>query len=515
MSTHFANRNVGNVHKGIRVKGSTITDHGSDIVETRPDIQISPLLIEAFVSKYLQSGFDGALPTPQFHREMWALCASKEIKVAFAAPRGHAKSTCITHAYTLTASLFRQRDFILILSDTWGQSVEFLRDIKDELLTNDDIIKDFEVEKFLKDAEDDVIVKMRDGYKFRIVARGAEQKVRGLKWKGKRPNLILFDDVEGDEQVESKPRRDKFFKWMMKAVLPCGSDDCLYRWVGTILHFDSALERILKDKTWVTRRYAAHKSFEDFSEILWPEKFPEARLRAKREEYVIQGESDGYSQEYLNYPIASTTAYFNPDYLIPMTDDDRQKRMVYYAGWDMAVSQEQKTDWTVCVVIGVCPEGYLHVVDVRRAKMDSLGIVEEIFSINKAYNPFHVMETGQISHAIMPFLNTEILKRQAFIHMTHLVSSKDKEIRAKPMQGKLKTRHIKFDKETTWWAEFEEEIRRFPKGGKDDQVDAFSIIGRGMEMILPANSDSEQEDEEYFLKFGSTAETGQNATTGY
>jgi hypothetical protein len=278
------------------------------------------------------------------------LCASSNKHVAVAAPRGHAKSTAVTHAYVLTAALFRQRDFILILSDTWSQSVEFLRDLKTELMTNDAIIKDFEVKRLAKDAEDDVIVVMRDGYTFRIVARGSEQKVRGLKWNHKRPNLIIGDDLEGDEQVESKLRRDKFFKWLMKAVLPCGSDDCLIRVVGTVMHFDSALERLLKDPTWTTKRYRAHLSWNDFSEILWPEKFNEERLRGIRQKYVVQGESDGYSQEYLNEPIAAGDAFFRPEDFVEMKPAELGARGIYYVGWDFAVSKTTKSDYTVATV---------------------------------------------------------------------------------------------------------------------------------------------------------------------
>jgi predicted phage terminase large subunit-like protein len=498
-----------------RLTGQEMREFSGVTAPSRPKISLSPKLVEAFVDKYLHERFDGSVPTPEFHREMWGLVTSPDRYVAAAAPRGHAKSTSITHAYTLTATLFRQRDFVLILSDTWSQAVEFLRDLKTELMNNEGIIKDFEVKRLSKDTEDDIIVVMRDNYTFRIVARGSEQKVRGLKWNNKRPNLVIGDDLEGDEQVESKLRRDKFFKWLMKAVLPCGSDDCLYRIVGTVMHFDSALERLLKDPTWVTRRYRAHKGFSDFSEILWPEKFSAERLKAIREKYVVQGESDGYSQEYLNEPIASGDAFFNPAYFTRMRPAEMEIRGVFYVGWDFAVSKSQRADFTVGTVWKVDSEGRKYVVDCRRGRWDLKEIIDEMMAVEVGYNPrAHFAEKGTIDNALGPFLDTEMMRRQTYLNLVKIASTKDKETRAKPLQGMLRSLHIKFNHDMPHWPDMEEELRRFPKGGHDDMVDALSIVGQGLRDVTDAVSDEVYEEEEFFGRFGAQS-SGRNQTTGY
>jgi hypothetical protein len=136
--------------------------------------------------------------------------------------------------------------------------------------------------------------------------------VRGLKWRGKRPDLIVGDDLENDEIVMNPERREKFRRWFMNALIPCGSDNCWIRIVGTILHLDSMLQRLIEDNTWTHFFYQAHNP--DFSEILWPEQFSRERLEKIRAGYQEQNDLDGYSQEYLNRPVASGNAFFNPDY---------------------------------------------------------------------------------------------------------------------------------------------------------------------------------------------------------
>jgi predicted phage terminase large subunit-like protein len=487
----------------------------------RPTAPLTKEMVEAFVLVYLKDRFDTPVDTPEFHRELWQMCCSDAKYVAIAAPRGHAKSTAVSLSYALVMLLFRYRDFVIIVSDTWGQSVEFLRDLKTELFENDGIIKDFETKRAIKDSEDDVIFQMRDGYKFRVVARGSEQKVRGLKWNNKRPNLVLGDDLEGDEQVESKNRRDKFFKWLMKALLPCGADDCLFRFVGTILHFDSALERIMNDPTWVTRRYRAHRGFNDFTEILWPEKFGEKRLRDIREKYVVQGEADGYSCEYLNNPIAEGDSYFRREDLLPMTEEVRKAiregkmALVYYAGWDFAVSKDQKADFTVGSVWGVAADHKKYKVDCRRGRWDAKELIDEMFSVQQAYGPAcHFVEGGVINTSIGPFLYTEMTARGRYLNLVKLNSTKDKPTRARPLQAMTRAKHLIFDKEMGNWQDQEEEFSRFPKGAHDDIVDSDSIIAQGLQDIQPAKTVAEIEEEEYEMEFG-VAQEGRNEVTGY
>jgi hypothetical protein len=117
------------------------------------------------------------------------------------------------------ALLFRDRKFALIVSDTESQATNFLSDLKDEMINNEDLINLFGIKGLIKDSQTDIIVEFTDGEQFRVLVRGAEQRVRGLKWDQRRPDLIICDDLEGDEQVQSKDRREKFRRWFYAALL--------------------------------------------------------------------------------------------------------------------------------------------------------------------------------------------------------------------------------------------------------------------------------------------------------
>lgn len=503
----------------------------------RGTIQLSAEIIHGFTSSLLMRNFDSPQPTPHCHLEWWDLVCQPERKVAIAAPRGHAKSTAITHSFTLASLLFRFRDHAMIVSDTEEQACAFLGDMKMELEENEELRNLFGVVRFLKDKESEVIVLMSDSHQFRIIARGSNQKLRGLKWRHKRPNLIIGDDLENDEMVMNQERRQKFHNWFLKALMPAGSDDAIFRIVGTILHLDSMLERLMppigkpstideglrsistdRRKVWKSYRYKAHT--DDFSQILWPEKFPQERLEHERQDYIDQGYPEGYSQEYLNYPIDDSTAYFRKDDFRFEFDfkEVSGKPLNYYTAIDFAISQQERADYTAIVTVAVDSDNVMYVVDARKGRWDSMEIIEEMFNVHLAYKPeLFIAENGTIEKTLGPFLKREMLARGIFLNLYRVTPTKDKLSRARSIQARIRQGGIRFDKEFEWYLDFENELKTFPRGAHDDYVDAFAWIGLTLASINEAPTRQEYEDEAYEEEFGPLMihYNGRSRTTGY
>jgi len=445
------------------------------------------------------------------------MCTSKHRFVAVAAPRGHAKSTAVTLSYVLASVLFRDHQYVIIISDTESQSSEFLNDIKMQLIENEDIRELFGVSSFIKDSETNIIVRMKDGHQFRIVAKGAGQRIRGRKWRNMRPDLIVVDDLEDDEAVESKDRREKLYHWFTNAVVPALSKERgKIRVIGTILHMDSVLEKLLNKKQWKTKRYQAHNP--DFSEILWEQQFSKEDLEGIRASYVEDGNPSGYSQEYLNHPIDEATAYFKrEDFLFYEPEDLKDKDLSFYAAIDFAISKEARSDYTVIVVVAVDNENKLYVVSVRRGRWDAKEIIDEMFVVQQRYRPeIFTTEAGAIEKSLGPFLYDEMSKRGVFMNLERMTPTKDKQSRARSIQARMRQGSVYFDKEAEWYPGLETEMVRFPRDVHDDQVDALAWIGLTLDKIVPGLSQSELEDEEYEEEFGmSLWDNGRSLTTGY
>ena len=475
--------------------------------------ELTAELIHGFSESLLKKNYDGSRPTPPFHKEMWEMCSSDDRQVAIAAPRGHAKSTAITHAFTLASAMFRKAKYIVIVSATESQSVNFLGDIKNELVENEDIRELFDVKKLVKESETDIICQFGDGEQFRILAKGSEQKLRGLKWRGRRPDLIVGDDLESDDQVLNKERRDKFRRWFFGALVPAVSSDGLIRIVGTILHFDSLLENLMTNPSWVTKKYRAHD--EDYSSILWPELWNRERLEAKQEELRAMGIPEVYSQEYLNNPIDEQTAFFNRGDFRPITDF--KENLVYYLGVDLAVSTAQSADFTSIAVIGVAPTGKLKVVEINKGRWDTLTIIEELFETHQRYSPeLVIIERGAIEKAIGPVLYAEMNKRGIFMNLRTETPTKDKVARARGIQARMRAGAVEWNQEAYWYNTAEEEFLRFPRGKHDDVVDSVAWVGLVLDKLVEANTDQEQFEEDWENEFADEINfMGVSEYTGY
>lgn len=505
-------------------------------------MELTSEVIEGFSNACLVKNYDNATPTPEFHRELWKYCCNKSKFVAIAAPRGHGKSTAVTYAYLLAEVLFRKSKYVLIVSDSFSQAGLFLGDVIKELRDNEDIHGLFGEIEFVKQTEDDIICKFSDGYTFRIQAKGSEQKLRGLKWLNRRPDLVICDDMESDEQVLNKERREKFRRWFYSALIPCLSATGKIRVVGTILHMDSLLERLMPEQQlaaqgskflqnlvtdslkqtasrptpWLSVKYRAHT--DDFKEILWPDRWSKESLIERKAQYSMQGLSDSYSQEMLNIPLDDANSFFKKQDFHPLKELDRKKKLNYYIAADVAVSQKQYSDYTVFAVAGMDDEGRLQCVNIIRDRLDAKQIVETILALQRLYKPeLFGIEAGVIQKSIGPFLNEAMMKSDTFVNLVLLKPSGDKLSRARSIQARMRAGAIKFDTSAEWYQTFEDELLRFPRDKHDDQVDAWAYIGLLLDQMQTASTPEELEEEQYRLALHDYGydEVGRNAVTGY
>lgn len=479
-------------------------------------------LIEAFSGIYLSPRYDDARPTAQFHREAWELYCSDHPSCMVIAPRDHAKSTALTFDYVLAEVLFKVSDYVIVIGSTEEMAQEQLSNIIGELKENEDLIRDFGIKGFITDSKTDVVVELDDGHKFRILARGSEQRIRGRMWKGKRPNLIVGDDLEDDEQVENKDRRSKFRRWFFRAAKQALGKKGKIRVHGTILHEDSLLSRLRRNTEWKFLFYKAHASFDDFSEVLWPERWTEQELRHKRQEFIDDNDAPGYSQEMLNDPLDNSDAYLRKEDFLPMTEDDHDLEKRIGAAWDFAVSTLERSDNNSCTVGGKDATNILHVIDQRKGKWNSLRIVEEMFSIQARWDPeAHFVEAGTIWNALAPLIFKEMQIRDTWLNIVPLPSVKDKATRGRILQRRHRGGGMRFDKTALWYADYEFELLRFTESAKaliDDQFDSTSLLARGFEMAPEIAEEDFWDDEQIDFEHQqrtSRRDAGRNATTGY
>ena len=287
--------------------------------------------------------------------------------------------------------------------------------------------------------------------------------------------------------------------------------------MGTILHMDSILSRLLKNKSWKNKFFKAHESFDNFSGLLWPERWSEERLRAVRDERINEGMPESYSQEYLNNPVDQAVAFFRSTDFLPMEPEHHALNKNYFAAIDFAISDADRADYTVILVGGMDQFGILHIVYIDRFRGDMDEILLNMFAVQKRFNiELWKAEEGAIKKVLAGELDRRMQEQNLYLTIVPGVPTKDKRTRARPIQARVRAGGVRFDKSAAWYPVFEEELLHFPKGEKKDQADAFAWLGVALQELNVAATPQEEELEEYEqMVTQSEFEQGMNQITGY
>ena len=240
-------------------------------------------------------------------------------------------------------------------------------------------------------------------------AIGSGKKVRGRRHRNWRPDLIVLDDIENDENVNTPEQRRKLKNWFDKAVSKAGDTYTDIMYIGTILHYDSLLNNVLQNPRYKTKKYRAviseavntklwdewesiytnlfnenheedartfYEAHEEEmllgAEVLWEEKLSYYDLM----EIKVSEGTASFNSELQNDPIDPESATFNPewfDYYEPELMDFSSPEFVFVGANDPSLGKNKKSDTSSIINLALSTKtGYMYVVDASVEKRKAL-----------------------------------------------------------------------------------------------------------------------------------------------
>ena len=469
-------------------------------------------------------------PSPEFHKELDAIWQQgvlkgqypitpvkiKEIsrmngtKRVAAAPRGHAKSTTLTFKGTMHAIVYGYKHYPIIISDSSEQAEGFLDNIRVE----------FEENEFLKEDFGDLTGKvwrsnvLITSTNIKVEAIGSGKKIRGRKHRNWRPDLIVLDDIENDENVRTPEQRSKLENWFLKAVSKAGDDYTDIVYIGTLLHYDSLLAKTLKNPGYKAIKYKAVISFskaddlwkkwEDIytdisndnheedarayfeanrdamlegTQVLWEEKLSYYDLMVMR---VTEGEASFNSEEQ-NEPINPEDCIFNKEWFEFYNEaeiDFNSRDYMFFGFVDPSLGKTKHSDFSAIITMAKHKvSGYMYVMDADIERRHPDKIIEDVLEkerwlrrdFGRGYKKFGA-ETVQFQW----FLKEELAKASAkaglYLPIEEVPQVSDKTMRVQTLQPDVKNHYIKFNKRHKLLLE---QMEHFPMGAHDDGPDAL------------------------------------------
>jgi len=304
---------------------------------------------------------------------------------------------------------------------------------------------------------------------------------------GKGANILVIDDpVKNREDAESENNREATWDWYTSTAYTRLSPGGGILVILTRWHDDDLAGKLLRQAEdgadqWEVIKYPAiaeeDEKYRKVGESLHPERYNVDALEQIRKAIGPRDWSALYQQN----PVSDEGDYFSRD-MIRYYDFDEidTSHLNYYCAWDLAIGQRDRNDYSVGIVVGVDEYDTLYVVDVVRGKYDGFELVEQILDLYETWRPSIVgIERGHIEMALGPFLQKRTRERglnEAYFKDLK-VGKRDKEARARAIQGRMQQGMVYFPKDAIWTGPMVAELLRFPNGTHDDQVDALAWIG--------------------------------------
>jgi predicted phage terminase large subunit-like protein len=469
----------------------------------------------------------------QFHKDYDEISSIivRGYRRAWAAPRGSAKSVKAVLIKSIHDACYGLEQFILIVSNTDPLAAQKLKDIRDEILSNDRL-KDFYGIHFKtkKPGETAFIVHCQ---KFRTyfmaVGRGAQ--IRGVRFGPHRPTKIICDDLEHSEKVYSEKQREKTENYFREDIGKVGNEKTNIEVIGTILHRESLLSGLLKNPAYQSKKYqsiiqwperkdlwdqwekiymnlqdnnrleSSNLYYQDHeaemlqgSLVLWPEKEPLIHLMKE----ILEIGKRSFMKEKQNDPLGADDRVFENMYWYrEVTGGIQIEETGEIIKWEVLinkcygaldpctgqskVSKNKMPDFASIVTAYHEPKGRILIHHDWTKRKPPTQQIDQIFELHDKYQyEKFAVETNLYRELLLPNIIDEKKRREAKtnkiirIPFYDIVNTENKDKRIHRLEPKVAHKWILFNRALSH--EFINQFEEYPHGDHDDCPDCVEMI---------------------------------------
>ncbi|MBG9774440.1 phage terminase large subunit [Brevibacillus laterosporus] len=461
-------------------------------------------------------------------------------KIAWAAPRSHAKSSYLSKAFPLHEIVFRKRKYIIIISETPQVSTGNMEWLGTQLKSNAKLRADFgpllsnKQQENPKDNSSEFIAwELRDGLQHmltRVEAASTGQALRGRNWNGTRPDLVICDDLEGKKNTNTPELRKEMRDWFTQVVMPLGDPEgkkTAFVYMGTMVHAESLLRYVLEERSdfkarlfkaviempsrsdlWEQCRlvytdrdnpnraedakafYIENKAEMDRGAVvLWPDVQPIWILMT----WKWDNGSKAFNTEYQNTPLDEESQVFIPEQftywdntLAPRDFDDYKYDI--FMGIDFAMGKTRGDYSAIVTVARRKDTGGFYVLDAWGERVHPDVFMSKIIDKVMEYQPTAIAAEAQAAQEFFVDKLKEALRRSGYPSYTRVKPIKQrqrKQLRIEALLPDIENGTIQFSNKH---ALLLEQFERYGSNSHDDLPDALemavSIAKKGKRRVI-------------------------------
>jgi len=282
-----------------------------------------------------------------------------------------------------------------------------------------------------------------DGHHYCVRGFGASSGVRGFKEYGKRPTIAGLDDLLSDKNAQSptivSDITDVIYKATRQAMHP---KHRMINWTGTPFNKKDPIYVAAGSSGWNTKVYPICEKFPCTKKEFvgaWEDRFGYEDVKREYNLLMSSGQVQAFNQELMLRIISDEDRLVDKEDIVWYSRDtvlENKGRYNFYITTDFAVSETQKSDYSVIIVWAYTNNGDWLLVDgvCNRQLMDKN--VNDLFRFVLMYRPQAVgIELSGQQKGFVSWIKQEMLKKNIFFTIASDKSGKEEGFR--PTTNKL------------------------------------------------------------------------------
>lgn len=364
--------------------------------------------------------------SPPFHVEIMDLWRAEDEFVLIEAFREGAKST-LSEEFLLLEACFGNFGYCIVFGETYTKACQRLEAIKFEAMKNMKLHALFGKLRVAGNVWNENQIELMNGVM--IEAHGWEEEIRGFKWHDLRPDRAYLDDIENTERVKDKNAVDKTVRKLVLELMPAmDKEKGKIRITGTPLAEDCLVSRLRENPDWTSRKYPiCNGDIDDpATAATWPERYPMAWIRKKRDQAERMGQLRGFLQEYMLMAIGTADKPFVAEHIHEIAIDPASwlpKVLVVDPARTANVASSDRTGRVVLSRLGT--RIYVHASSGEYWKPDE--IIRDAFETSRRFDAASVaIEKNSLDEWLLQPMRAEMLRRGESLPLKAIQAPQDR-----------------------------------------------------------------------------------------
>lgn len=335
--------------------------------------------------------------------------------------RGFAKSTT-AEEHSAIAACEGAFNHLLYAGPSETRASEHLEAIRSYLESNDTITLAYGDQKGHPWSNTRAVTKQKRA----MTAIGVGQSIRGIKYLTHKPDLVIVDDFEDEDNVLTPEGRKKMLRWFLRTLRLACHPQAKVRVLATLMDADSVPAQLIREAGWPAWKFPiCYLDDKGEERATWPARFPMEWVRREREEYRRLGDEAGWDLEMMCDASKETGARdFKPEYF--KVEPIVRTWQPVYAVFDPARTKSSTSASTGIVVFSWIGQK-LVVWEDRTGFYLPSEMIDIMFEIEERYQPVAIgFEKNGLEEWAFTLIRAESLKRGISLPLRPLAAPRDK-----------------------------------------------------------------------------------------